>query len=96
MASVSVCVDVDLDEVDTWELVEEICSRLRRGSGRKSLTDKEKKELKENMDNLQEALLMVPVSVIEVKTLDDKMKYEHLSKVFTKYSYVQLESMLPE
>lgn len=95
MPYVSVDVDIDLDEIDTDDLVEEICRRLRRNGGRQSLSDEQKKELKESYAELGEALSMLPVQTIEVKTLDDKMKYEHLANVFNKYTISQIESLLP-
>ena len=95
MGSIQVCVDIDLDEVDTDDLVEEVCRRLRRAGGRKSLSDREKKELKESFSDLSAALSMIPIESIEVKTLDDKMKYEHLASVFNKYTSSQIESALP-
>lgn len=96
MAYVSVDVDIDLDDIDTDDLVEECCRRLRKAGRRNSLTDKEKKDLKESFTELWEALLMIPVDNIEVKTLDDKIKYEHLSKVFNKYNSSDIERLLPE
>ena len=96
MPYVSVDVDIDLDEIDTDDLVEEICRRLRRTGGRKSLSDKEKKELKESYAELSVALSMTPIEHIEVKTIDDKMKYEHLVKVFNKYHSSDIERLLPE
>ena len=86
MPYVSVYVDIDLDEIDTDDLVEEICRRLRKNSRRRSLTEEEKKELKESYAELGKALSMAIVESVEVKTLDDKMKYEHLVKVFNKYT----------
>jgi len=96
MPYVSVYVDIDLDEIDTDDLVEEICRRLRKNSRRKPLSEKEKKELKESYAELGEALSMAIVESIEVKTLDDKMKYEHLVKVFNKYTLSYIERVLPE
>ena len=89
-------VDVDIDEFDTYELVDELCRRLKKdASGRKKLTDKQKAELKEVMTDLTEILLPQP-ELIEVVTLEDKMKYDHLVKVFGKYSSSQMEKALPE
>lgn len=95
MPCVSVDVDIDLDEIDTDDLVEEICCRLRKAAGIKSLSDKEKKKLKESFAELGKALSMTLIESIEIKTLDDKMKYEHFCKVFNKYNSSQIESMLP-
>jgi hypothetical protein len=96
MAYVSVDVDIDMDDIDTDDLVDECCRRLRKAGGRKSLSDNEKKELKESFAELGEALSMIPIESIEVKTLDDKMKYEHLAKVFNKYNSFDIERLLPE
>lgn len=95
MPYVSVDVDIDLDEIDTEDLVEEICRRLRKNGVRKTLSDKQKADLKESYAELGEALSMLPIESIEVKTLDDKMKYKHLASVFNKYTSSQIESLLP-
>jgi hypothetical protein len=95
MGYISVEVDIDLDEIDTNDLVEEICRRLRRAGGRKSLSDKEKNELKESLSDLNDALSNAPLENIEIKTLDDKMKVEHFSSVFHKYTSSQIENLLP-
>lgn len=96
MPYVSVDVEIDLDEIDTDDLVEEMCRRLRKKVGRKALSDNEKQELKEAVSELSDALLMIPTASIEIKTLDDKMKYEHLAKVFDKYHSSDIERLLPE
>jgi hypothetical protein len=95
MPSVTVNVDIDLDEIDTDDLVTELCFRMRRISGRKSLSDSERKLVKESYSELTQALSFTPLSTIEIKSLDDKMKYEHLSGVFAKYSLPQIENLLP-
>ena len=95
MGYISVEVDIDLDEIDTDDLVEEICRRLRRAGGRKSLSDKEKKDIKESLSDLNDALSNAPLENIEIKTLDDKMKFEHFSSVFYKYTSSQIENLLP-
>ena len=96
MPYVSVDVDIDLDEINTNDLVDEICRRLRKAGGRKQISDKEKKELKESYSELGEALSRLPTESIDVKTLDDKMKYEYLAKVFSKYNLSDIETFLPE
>jgi len=93
--SVKVEADIDLDEIDTDDLVEEICCRLKRFGSRKSLSDKEKKDIKESLSDLEDSLNISPVESIEIKTLDDKMKVEHFSSVFHKYTSSQIENLLP-
>lgn len=96
MPYVSVDVDIDLDDIDTDDLVEEICRRLKKTVGRKCLSFKEKKELKESYAELAELLSMTPSEHIEIKTLDDKMKYEHLAKVFNRYHSSDIQRLLPD
>lgn len=91
-----VSVDIDLDEIDTDDLVEEVCRRLKRDFQRRSaLTSKEKEDIKEAITPLNEILLITPTKIIEIKTLEDKMKYDHLSSVWSRYSSAQIESALP-
>jgi len=66
MPSISVNVDIDMDEIDTDDLVEEICRRFRRIGSRKSLSDEQKKELKESFADLGKTLLMAPTETMEI------------------------------
>jgi hypothetical protein len=93
--SVEVDIDIDLYEIDTDDLVEEICRRLKSFGSKKSLSDKEKKDIKESLSDLEDSLNISPVESIEIKTLDDKMKVEHFSSVFYKYTSSQIENLLP-
>ena len=95
MASVNINVDVDLDDIGNYDLVEEVCKRLRNTAGRRSLTDIQKRQLQRAHSILGDALSITPEQSIEIKTLDDKMKYEHLVNVFNKYPLSQIETMLP-
>jgi hypothetical protein len=88
-------VNIDLDEIDTDDLVSEICRRMHRMSGEKKLSSCEKMLVKKYYSKLTQALPFTPISIIEIKSLDDKMKYEHLSGVFAKYSLPQIENLLP-
>ena len=88
-------IDVDLDEFDTDELVEEITRRIKKAIGRKSLKEEEKKDLKQCALDILEAFKLTPSTELEIKTLDDKMKYEHFCRVFNKYTVSAIESKLP-
>lgn len=91
-------VDVDLDEFDTDELITELIGRIKENSVRKGLPP-------EKLKTIMEAVLMdfadileltgLEYSVFPVKTLDDKMKVEHLSTVFEKYTLSHIQSVLP-
>lgn len=96
MANVSVDVYVDLDDFDTDDLVEEICRRMKQQTGKKSLSPKERQEVKECYILLSDAMAIPTPDTIEIKTLDDKIKYEHLVKVFNKYNSSDIERLLPE
>lgn len=95
MPSISVDVDIDLDDIDNDDLVEEVCKRLRRSYGKRALSQKEKINLKESFAELGTALLLTPIDNIEINTLDDKIKYEHLVLVFSKYNQSDFERLLP-
>ena len=88
-------VDVDMGDLETHELVDELCSRLKSSFGKKALTDKQKKSLAEDLQPIFEMLLPNPFEGIEIKSLDDKMKCEHLANVFNKYTSSQLENLIP-
>lgn len=95
MPTVLVNVDVDLDDIDTDDLVDEMCRRIKQSYGKKSLSDKEKNQIRSAFAELWTAISFNTFDKIEIKTLDDKMKYEHLSKVFGKYNSSQIEEMIP-
>ncbi len=86
MATVEV--EVDIDEFETYELVSEIVRRISKRN-RKGISDEQKKELKTALENEKEE------NVIEIKTLEDKMKMEHLENVWRKYSLADLQNLLP-
>lgn len=86
-------VDVDLDDFDTYELLRELKSRIRR-FGRKGLTESQLKELKADLLEANKELGIL-LDGIEIKTLEDKMKIEHLGRVWDKYTFYQLENQLP-
>lgn len=88
-------VDVDIDEFDTSDLVDELVKRMKYQNTRKSLTQKQKDDLKETLSELNQVLSLAPVNGIEIKTLDDKIKFEHIANVFNKYSIADIESKLP-
>ena len=87
-----VSVDVDLDDIDFDDLVNELCERLNRS---KRMNPKQKKELIEACTEILASLDKDTDTLIKVKSLDDKIKYEHLKKVFSKYSPSQLETLIP-
>jgi len=89
-------VDVDMSDLDTDDLVEEISNRLRRDGHRKSLSVDQKKKIKQLYSELADALNVTTDAEIIVKTLDDKIKYEHIARIFTKYNSSQLQNILPE
>jgi len=84
MGYVSVEVDIDLDEIDNDDLVKECCRRISRII----LSDSQKKDLRD-------ALSIMPEDGIKIKTLEDKIKFEHLCKIFNKYTSSQIENLLP-
>ena len=88
-----ITVDVDLDEFDTDNLIEELSYRVKR-IGRKGMTDRDKKAIEEPLRDLVIAMNLMPDANIEVKTLDDKIKYEHIASVFEKYTASELQSIL--
>ena len=93
MATVEV--EVDMSDLETYELVDEICSRFKLGkASRKALTDKQKIDLKTDLQPIFESLFGSG-DLIEVKTLEDKMKYEHIASVWNKYTSSQIEKLLP-
>lgn len=78
-------IDVDLTEFDTDELIdalEEIFESTR---------------IKQEKDQIVKfAKRICDSGAIEVKTVDDQMKLEHLIKVFDLYTSAEIEKLIPE
>ncbi len=88
-------VDIDLDEIETYELVEELVKRFKTHRKKDQLTEKQKEELREEINELLVVLKISPVADIAIKSLDDKIKYDHIASVWYKYTSCQIEKMLP-
>lgn len=94
-------VDVDLSEFDTNELIDELISRLNNSRARlkkqvnKEDIDKVKKVILSDFSDIPELIGSESVDGFELKTLDDRMKMEHLVQVWNKYSLPQLQYLLP-
>ena len=89
-------VDIDLDEIDTDDLVDELTKRIESERTTKKPSEKDIKRLKESFSEIIKAIGVSPMKKLEIKTLDDKIKYEHILKVFSKYSSSDFETKLPE
>jgi len=87
-------VEVCLADIDTTDLVSEIADRFRKNNISKSLIE----ELRDANNSLNELFRNVASTKYQIKieNLNDLMKYEHLAKVFNKYSLDKLETLLPE
>ncbi len=95
MGTKTVEVEVDLDEFDTDELVDELISRINRTWSREQLTDDQKKQLLESIEPLFEELSPIAEAGIEINTIDDEMKRDHIAKVWNKYTPIQFEQLIP-
>ncbi len=94
-------VDVDLDQFDTNDLISELVNRLKRSNVRlkkqvtKEDTEKIKKEIRGEFVELSDLIGGESIDGFELKTLDDKLKMEHLLQVWSKYSLSQIQYLLP-
>ena len=91
-------VDIDVTEFDTDEILSEAIHRLNSHK-KLSLRDQNyKNELINMVKDLYEQLEFEKNDIsetIEIKTLDDKYKLEHLSKIWNKYTPTDFENNLP-
>lgn len=94
MAYKTVEVEVDFDEFSTGELVDELLNRIT-AQGRIKLSESQKKELCDSIKPLFEELSPLAESGIEINTIDDEMKREHIAKVWNKYTPIQFEQLMP-
>jgi hypothetical protein len=86
-------VELDLEDIDTYELVNELVSRIGRFK-RRQMTEKQIESLRSDFYELAEKLNFTSDGFLP-KTLDDKLKLEHLSNVWQKYSLSEIEQRLP-
>jgi len=77
----------DLEDFDFDEIVEFVSNKLER------LRKYNRMGEYENIVNLLG--LNLESYLIKIETLDDEIKYEHLSKIFHKYSTTYIEEKLP-
>lgn len=94
MATVTTEVEFDLDEISTYELVEEIVSRIHGGC-MTTLSNTQLKRLQSDFLPLAEKLGFMTDSVLPIKTLWDKTKFEHLVSVWENYTPIEFEKALP-
>jgi len=92
-----ISVDIDIDDIPVDEilsscqfddLVYELEQRLTKGRANAAI-------LKSRASKVLEALEQ-PLAYLQINTLDDQVKIEHLAKVWEKYSAADLENLLPE
>lgn len=81
-------VDIDLDEIDSDDLVEEVERRMNP----KKWKSFDKNELAE----LRKLFKAPDETGLPNVSLDDKMKIEHLTKVWNSYTASDFESLIPE
>ena len=79
-------VDVDLDEFDLSDLISECNYRLEKAK---------KTNNKKILDAFNELLVDKPKTNILIENVLDQMKYDHIVKVFSKYTLEQIETLLP-
>lgn len=90
MPTVTTEVYVDLDEFSTDEIANELSRRITDSS----LSRKKIERMKDDLEALLQKFSLGEKG-LPVKTLDDKQKIEHLSKVWDKYTSWQIENLLP-
>lgn len=87
-------VDLDMDELETYELVDEVVKRLKSARSRKQLTKEQKSQLKEAITDLNEELNCISDRLFPNKTLEDRQKVDVIIAVWDKYTSWQMEEKL--
>lgn len=85
-------VDVDMDEFETYELCDELESRLKK-YGRKELTDLQKDTLRKELKDLS-SKLNFSFEGLPINSLDDKIKIDFIASIWNKYTVWELENLL--
>ena len=86
-------VEVDLGDIETYELCDELINRFKN-TNRKQITDKQKEALKVAVTELVAKLGLLVGGNVSISSLDDKMKIELINNIWNKYTYYQLEEKL--
>lgn len=86
---VDVEVDVDLKEFDDVEITEEFIERLDDG------LDIDDFSARKIIGLLSMQIKMKPENEIIPENLDEEIRFDHLCKVFNKYSTAEIEAKLP-
>jgi predicted thioredoxin/glutaredoxin len=88
-------IDIDLDEFDTDELVQELCSRMEANVRfKQGITSEHKEKLKKQFSIMYAELFDIKKPMISSKTLEDQIKHEVIISVWDKYSAAELEEKL--
>lgn len=88
-----VSVDIDLDDIDNYELFKEAINRIK--SYGKLKASGNSKKMDEFIEEIKEFVKELNISSLPNKTLEDNMKFEHLEKIWNNYSSSQFESLMP-
>jgi hypothetical protein len=96
--SVSISVDVDIDEFSTSDLIDELEYRLReRDIDIKSINFQ--LLLTNARKVLKKAEIHIPANThngLTIETMEDNIKLEHIQKVWNQYTSAQFEQLLPD
>lgn len=85
-------IDVDLSEFNDDEVIDELKYRIVQTH----YPDEDIKELLETIkDNKRYSKLFEDIDSLPIKTLDDKLKLEHLLKIWNDYTADEIENLLP-
>lgn len=85
-------IDVDLSEFNDDEVIDELKYRIVQTH----YPDEDIKELLETIkDNKRYSKLFEDIDSLSIKTLDDKLKLEHLLKIWNDYTADEIENLLP-
>ncbi len=97
MPSVSVDVDIDLEEFSTDELAEELYTRIQRKIASVGRDDSKLNNLLNLITALHDQFFGEEETdhVLPVQSLADELKSDYLQQVFEKYTLAQIESVLP-
>lgn len=94
--TVTIDAEVDMGDIETADLVEELVNRWEHHSWAKgSPNDEERKELRQSIEPMLKKLSISPFPELEINTLTDTLKLSHLISVWNKYSLSEIENKLP-
>lgn len=91
----SFTIDIDWDEIESCDLIAEVKRRIKHETSRQSLSEAQKKEIRDALKPLLQAIgQQSGYPRLHKKTLEDELKEDVVYSVWDRYTAAQFEAKL--